>query len=101
MFEVHGTIARFYINEVRNNASIQDFPISDTRIYLTNTQDSISYFAQYSLRWEQATNNVVKKFYKPYDPAKAAVASELHVYDPLKKIRPLDFLRSTQLPPTF
>jgi hypothetical protein len=84
-YEVHGTIALFYINSVRNNSNIQDFSISDSRQYRANTQDGISYFSQYSLRWEQATNNVIKKYYKPYDPAQAAVASKLHDYDPLKK----------------
>lgn len=84
-YEVHGTIAIFYINNVRNSAAIQDFPISDSRLYKANTQDGISYFSQYSLHWERATNNVVKKFYKPYDPAQAVVASKLHDYDPLNK----------------
>ena len=84
-FEVHGTIALFYINEVRNKSSIQDFPISDSLIWKANAKDGISYFSQYTLRWEQATNNVIKKFYKPYNPAQSTVESRLHDFDPLLK----------------
>ena len=84
-YEAHGTIALFYISRVRNNSNIQDFSISNSRQYKANMQDGISYFSRYSLRWEQATNNVIIKYYKPYDPAQAAVAAKLHDYDPLKK----------------
>jgi hypothetical protein len=81
-FEVHGTIAIFYITLVRNNVATSDFPIADTREYLADKSDSISYLSQYSLRWNQATNNVVQKFYKPFNPASVTVASKLHEFDP-------------------
>lgn len=84
-FEVHGTIALFYIALVRNNLAIQDISIADTRICRADTQDSISYFSQYSLRWQRTTNNVIKKFYKPYDPALATDQARLHDYDPAVK----------------
>ena len=85
-FEVHGTIARFYIAMVSGNHII-DFPISNSLIYNANPKDVISYFSRYSLRWEQSTNMVIKKYYKPYDPAKVDVGnlSKLHEYDPAKK----------------
>ncbi|WP_157978910.1 peptidoglycan recognition protein family protein [Nocardia aurea] len=90
-FEVHGAIAREFISMVRAQSGVQDFPIADTRQYQASTADSISYFSQYTLRWESATNRVIRKFYKPYDPAQATVAARLHDYDPVKKDRLVAF----------
>lgn len=84
-FEVHGTIARAYIAAVRGLSGVRDFPISDSREYRADRNDGISYFSQYTLRWERATNNVIRKLYKPYDPAQATVQARLHDYDPPTK----------------
>lgn len=82
-FEVHGTIARAYLNLVRNRSGVTDFPIADTRNPVVEPRGDISYFSAYSLRWVQATNAVIKKFYKPYDPAQASNPAKLHEFDPV------------------
>lgn len=82
-FEVHGTLARAYLDLVRNRSGVTDFPIADTRHPVAEPRGDISYFSAYSLRWVQATNAVIKKFYKPYDPARASNPAKVHEFDPV------------------
>ncbi|MGW4018282.1 peptidoglycan recognition protein family protein [Rhodococcus ruber] len=82
VLEVHGTIARSFISMVRGQSGVQDFPIADTRPLEGSRPDSISYFSRYTLRWDHTTNQVILKFYKPYNPAHVSVAARLHDYDP-------------------
>jgi len=78
VFEVHGTIARFYLELVRGAGRTDDFPISDTRRFVADPRQEISYFSRYSLRWDPGTNAVTKKFYEPYD------GTDPHAFDPVK-----------------
>jgi hypothetical protein len=70
VFEVHGTIAWTYMNLVPNRDDISDFPIQDTVIIGSTTQDSLSAFSRYSLLWSQATNVVATRNYADYAPSK-------------------------------
>ncbi|MER6664256.1 hypothetical protein ABT256_06885 [Amycolatopsis japonica] len=78
VFEVHGTIARFYLELVRGVGRTDDFPIADTRRSAADQRQEISYFSRYSLRWDSGTNAVTKKFYEPYD------GTSPHAFDPVK-----------------
>jgi len=76
VFEVHGTIAWTYMNQLPNRDNIGDFPIQDSVIVGTTTLDSLSAFSRYALLWTQATNGVATRNYADYAPSneKAFVA---------------------------
>lgn len=83
--ETHGTIARRYVELVRNNAAVLDFPIADSLTWRADTRDAVSRFSRYVLHWEQATNGVNVRWYRPYAPGMEAVPARLHDHDPVRK----------------
>jgi hypothetical protein len=96
--EVHGTIARRFVDLVRNNAGVVDFPISDSRVWRADSRDGVSYFSRYALHWESATNKVIRRFYVPYEPGMETVAAHLHDHDPTVKTRLVAYAEQYDLP---
>jgi hypothetical protein len=67
-FELHGTIARFFIEKYRNNGGINDFPIANERASQKDSSNKISRLSQFILLWGAATNNVLQTVYKEFTP---------------------------------
>ncbi|MDG0793834.1 hypothetical protein OMP38_25695 [Cohnella ginsengisoli] len=83
VFEVHGTIAWTYMNQVPRRDAIEDFPIQDTAIVSATAQDSLSAFSRYALLWTQASNGVTTRNYADYAPLdEKAFVSCTREFDP-------------------
>lgn len=68
VFEVHGTLARRYIELHRNQPNITDFPIDNDRPLKADNNSVISVESESALVWSNSTNKVVQRTYKDYKP---------------------------------
>lgn len=83
-FEVHGTIAREYLNSVRGRSNVIDVPIADHQTAKDNPTHRVAYFTRFAMRWDPATNAVITRWYQPWGE-NVKVARDLHKYDPVSK----------------
>ncbi|KTC84491.1 N-acetylmuramoyl-L-alanine amidase [Legionella brunensis] len=68
VFEVHGTLARKYIELHRNLPNITNFPIDNDRLLKTDNEYVISVENECVLVWSHATNGVTQRKYSSYKP---------------------------------
>lgn len=83
-FEVHGTIAREYLNRVRGRSNVVDVPIADHQAAKDNPTHRVAYFTRFAMRWDPATNAVTQEWYQPWGE-NVKTARDVHKYDPVSK----------------
>ncbi len=71
--EVHGTIARKYLELIPNRDNVVDFPITDELVARADASDRISGLSLYALHWNHSTNVVTQRPYKSFEPDKGDV----------------------------
>lgn len=68
VFEVHGTLARKFIELHRNVPNINNYPIDNDRLLKADTNYVISVENESAFVWSNATNAVIERKYSSYKP---------------------------------
>jgi len=71
--EIHGTIARKYLELIPNRDNVVDFPITDELVARADASDRISGLSLYALHWNHSTNVVTQRTHKSFEPDKGDV----------------------------